>query len=111
MLPSDPFADLPHKGGRAKYADHGTKGEYIYEKFCFICQIIVDGTDPAFLFPVIFRVLFIVGKMQHTPLQGVAFPADFQDHWFRSLLNRLETAGFQVAGTCPGGDVAVLYPR
>ena len=96
MLPFDPFADLPYKGGRAKYADHRAKGQNIYEKFCLICQIIVDGTDPAFIFRVIFRVLFIVGKMQHAPLQGVAFSADFENHWFRGLLDRFKTAGFKV---------------
>lgn len=47
MLPFDPFTNLPNKGWRAEYADHRTEGEYIYEKFCLICQIIVDGTDPA----------------------------------------------------------------
>lgn len=96
MLPFDPFADLPYKGGRAKYPDHRAKGQNIYEKFCLICQIIVDGTDPAFIFRVIFRVLFIVGKMQHAPLQGVAFSADFENHWFRGLLDRFKTAGFKV---------------
>lgn len=96
MLPFDPFADLPYKGRRAKYADHRAKGQNIYEKFCLICQIIVDGTDPAFIFRVIFRVLFIVGKMQHAPLQGVAFSADFENHWFRGLLDRFKTAGFKV---------------
>ena len=96
MLPFDPFADLPYKGRRAKYADHRAKGQNIYEKFCLICQIIVDGTDPAFHFRVIFRMLFIVGKMQHAPLQGVAFSADFENHWFRGLLDRFKTAGFKV---------------
>ena len=96
MQPFDPFADLPYKGRRAKYADHRAKGQNIYEKFCLICQIIVDGTDPAFIFRVIFRVLFIVGKMQHAPLQGVAFSADFENHWFRGLLDRFKTAGFKV---------------
>lgn len=96
MLPFDPFADLPYKGRRAKYPDHRAKGQNIYEKFCLICQIIVDGTDPAFHFRVIFRMLFIVGKMQHAPLQGVAFPADFENHWFRGLLDRFKTAGFKV---------------
>ena len=96
MLPFYPFADLPYKGRRAKYPDHRAKGQNIYEKFCLICQIIVDGTDPAFIFRVIFRVLFIVGKMQHAPLQGVAFSADFENHWFRGLLDRFKTAGFKV---------------
>lgn len=96
MLPFDPFADLPYKGRRAKYADHRAKGQNIYEKFCLICQIIVDGTDPAFHFRVIFRMLFIVGKMQHAPFQGVAFPADFKNHWFRGLLDGFKTAGFKV---------------
>ena len=96
MLPFYPFADLPYKGRRAKYADHRAKGQNIYEKFCLICQIIVDGTDPAFHFRVIFRMLFIVGKMQHAPFQGVAFPADFKNHWFRGLLDGFKTAGFKV---------------
>ena len=96
MLPFDPFADLPYKGRRAKYPDHRAKGQNIYEKFCLICQIIVDGTDPAFHFRVIFRMLFIVGKMQHAPFQGVAFPADFKNHWFRGLLDGFKTAGFKV---------------
>lgn len=96
MLPFYPFADLPYKGRRAKYPDHRAKGQNIYEKFCLICQIIVDGTDPAFHFRVIFRMLFIVGKMQHAPFQGVAFPADFKNHWFRGLLDGFKTAGFKV---------------
>ena len=96
MLPFYPFADLPYKGRRAKYSDHRAKGQNIYEKFCLICQIIVDGTDPAFHFRVIFRMLFIVGKMQHAPFQGVAFPADFKNHWFRGLLDGFKTAGFKV---------------
>ena len=96
MLPFYPFADLPYKGRRANYPDHRAKGQNIYEKFCLICQIIVDGTDPAFHFRVIFRMLFIVGKMQHAPFQGVAFPADFKNHWFRGLLDGFKTAGFKV---------------
>ena len=78
MLPFDPFADLPYKGRRAKYADHRAKGQNIYEKFCLICQIIVDGTDPAFIFRVIFRVLFIVGKMQHGAFESIALISDSQ---------------------------------
>ena len=86
MLPFYPFADLPYKGRRAKYPDHRAKGQNIYEKFCLICQIIVDGTDPAFHFRVIFRMLFIVGKMKHTALQRISFFADFQKNGFSGFL-------------------------
>ena len=36
-------------------------------------------------------VLFIVGKVEHAPLQGVALAADFKKDWFRGFLHGLKT--------------------
>ena len=52
-------------------------------------------------------MLFIVGKMQHAPFRGVAFPAHFKNHWFRGLLDGFKTAGFK--GPVEADDFEVAW--
>ena len=91
MLSHHPVPHLPHKGFWPQYLYHRAEGKDVDKKFCFICQVLVNGAEPAFAVLVIFRVLFIVGKVEHAPLQGVALAADFKKDWFRGFLHRLKT--------------------
>ena len=41
-----------------QYLYHRAEGKDVDKKFCFICQVIVNGAEPAFAVLVIFRVRF-----------------------------------------------------
>ena len=81
VLPSYPFADLAKEAFRAEDADNGAEGKDVDKQLRLIGQIVVDGADPGIRLFLKRGVFFVIGKMEHTPFQGIALPADF--HYYR----------------------------
>ena len=91
MLPLHPFLHLRQKGFRPQYLYHGPERKHINQKLGFIRRIIIDRAEPAAVFLIIFRMLFIAGKMEHAPFQRVTFAADLQQHRLFGPAYRLES--------------------
>ena len=86
MLSHHPVPHLPHKGFWPQYLYHRAEGKDVDKKFCFICQVIVNGAEPAFAVLVIFRVLFHSWQSGACTAPGsFAPPLIFKKDWFRGL--------------------------
>ena len=57
---------------------YGAEGKDIDEKLRFICGIIVNGAQPVFAFFMVFRMLFVAGKVKHTAFKEFRSPVIFK---------------------------------
>ena len=90
MLPDDPGPDLFQKGVRAQHPDDRAEGENFNQKFCLVGHVVEKGANPCFCLLLVSGTLFIVGKVQHAPLQGISFAANFQNHRLLAAVDRLK---------------------
>ena len=80
MLPFHPVFHHTAEMAWPQNLYYGAEGKDIDEKLRFICGIIVNGAQPVFAFFMVFRMLFIAGKVKHTAFKRVPFSGYFLEN-------------------------------
>lgn len=70
VLSLNPCPQLCKKGLWSQDFNYGAKGEDVDQKLCLVCGIVVDRTEPAVVFLIVFCMLFVVAKWMRCALRS-----------------------------------------
>lgn len=73
--------------------DDGAEGQDFNQEFGFVGKVVVNGANPGLAFFVVAGVFFVVGEVQHTAFEGVAFAADLDNNRGFGGIGETEAAG------------------